>query len=163
MQERYRACERWVRRVKGQHQNTRRRPAKVVSIEKVKLRHRLRQIAVNHIRWGLRMGNQQLRQEGWSVNHKRVQRIWGGGGAATPAPKKRKRARLADGLVRRHRAEKPHQMWTMNIQFDATDHRRRLKILKVIDEHSRLCLAIRVGRDCNAKDEVDMLVELTSV
>jgi len=51
----------------------------------------------------------------------------------------------------------------MDFQFDATADGRRLKFLNVIDEHSRLCLAIRVGRRCKAKDVVAVLEELTSV
>ena len=51
----------------------------------------------------------------------------------------------------------------MDFQFDATADGRRLKFLNVIDEHSRLCLAIRVGRRCKAKDVVAVLEELTSL
>ena len=55
-----------------------------------------------------------------------------------------------------------HQMWAMDFQFDATTDGRRLKLLNVIDEHSRLCLAIRVGRRCKAKDLLALLKKLTS-
>ena len=51
----------------------------------------------------------------------------------------------------------------MDFQFDATADGRRLKFLNVIDEHSRLCLAIHVGRRCKAKEVVAVLEELTSV
>ena len=51
----------------------------------------------------------------------------------------------------------------MDFQFDATADGRRLKFLNVIDEHSRLCLAIRIGRRCKAKEVVAVLEELTSV
>jgi len=51
----------------------------------------------------------------------------------------------------------------MDFQFDATADGRRLKFLNVIDEHSRLCLAIRVGRHCKPKDVVAVLEELTSL
>ncbi|QEY31798.1 transposase [Synechococcus sp. RSCCF101] len=51
----------------------------------------------------------------------------------------------------------------MDFQFDATADGRRLKFLNVIDEHSRLCLAIRVGRRCKARDVVAVLEELTSL
>jgi transposase InsO family protein len=51
----------------------------------------------------------------------------------------------------------------MNFQFDATADGRRFKFLNVIDEHSRLCLAIRMGRRCKAKVVVAVLEELTSV
>ena len=127
MQERYRASERKVCRVVGQNRSTQRHPAKVVSIEEGKLRHRLREIAAEHIRWGRRMAYRLLRREGWSVNHKRVQRLWREEGLQRPVSRKRKRARPADGSVRRHRAEHPHQVWAMDFQFDATADGRRLK------------------------------------
>ena len=147
----------------GQHRSTQRQGGNVVSIEEAKLRQRLREIAADHIRWGRRMAYRLLRREGWTVNHKRVQRLWREEGLQRPTPRKRKRARPADGSVRRHRAQHPHQVWAMDFQFDATADGRRLKFLNVIDEHSRLCLAIRVGRRCKAKDVVAVLEELTSL
>ena len=54
-------------------------------------------------------------------------------------------------------------MWIMDFQFDTAADCRRLKFLNVIDEHSRPCLAIRVGRRCKAKDVVAVLEEPTSV
>jgi len=147
----------------GQHRSTQRHSGKVVDLEEAKLRHRLREIAAEHIRWGRRMAYRLLRREGWSVNHKRVQRLWREEGLQRPTPRKRKRARPADGSVRRHRSEYPHQVWAMDFQFDATADGRRLKFLNVIDEYSRFCLAIRVGRRCKAKDVVAVLEELTSL
>ena len=97
------------------------------------------------------------------MNHKRMQRLWREEGLQRPISRKGKRARAADGSVRRHRAEQPHQVWAMAFQFDATADGRRLKFLNVIDKHSRLCLAIRVGRRCKATDVVAVLEELTSV
>ena len=159
----FRVSERFACRVAGQHRSTQRHGVKVVDIEEAKLRQRLREIAAEHIRWGRRMAYRLLRREGWTVNHKRVQRLWREEGLQRPTPRKRKRARPADGSVRRHRAEHPHQVWAMDFQFDATADGRRLKFLNVIDEHSRLCLAIRVGRRCKAKDVVAVLEELTSL
>ena len=147
----------------GQHHSTQRYGGKVVDLEEAKLRSRLREIAAEHIRWGRRMAYRLLRREGWTVNHKRVQRLWRDEGLQRPISRKRKRARPADGSVRHHRAEHPHQVWAMDYQFDATADGRRLKFLNVIDEHSRLCMAIRVGRRCKAKDVVAVLEELTSV
>jgi hypothetical protein len=51
----------------------------------------------------------------------------------------------------------------MDFQFDATADGRRLKFLNMIDEHSRLCQAIRVGRRCKVKDVMVVLEELTSL
>ena len=45
----------------------------------------------------------------------------------------------------------------MDFQFDATADGRLLKFLKAIDEHRCMCLAIRVGRRCKAKDVVAVL------
>ncbi len=65
-------------------------------------------------------------------------------------------------LQERYRASEC-QVWAMNVQFDATADGPRVKILKVIDECSRLCLAIRVNRRCKAKDVVAVLEALTGL
>lgn len=160
---RFQASGRFACRVVGQHRSTQRHDGKVVGIEEVKLRRRLREIAAEHIHWGRRMAYRMLRREGWAVNHKRVHPLWREEGLQRPTPRKQKRARPADGSVRRHQAEHPHQMWAMDFQFDATADGRRLKFLNVIDEHSRFCLTIRVGRRCKARDVVAVLEELTSL
>jgi len=85
------------------------------------------------------------------VNHKCLRRLWREEGLQRPTPLKRKRAQPADGSVRRHRAEHPLYVWAMDFQFDATADGRRLLFLKVIDEHSRLFLAIWVGRRCRLR------------
>ncbi|NDC38585.1 MAG: IS3 family transposase, partial [Proteobacteria bacterium] len=113
LQERYRASERFICRVVGQHRSTQRQPTKLVSIEEAKLRHRLQEIASEHIRWGRRMAYRLLRREGWTMNHNRAQRLWREESLKRPTPRKRKRARPADGSVRRQRAEHPHQVWAM--------------------------------------------------
>jgi putative transposase len=56
-----------------------------------------------------------------------------------------------------------HCAWTNEGGHVTTADGRRLKFLNVIDTHSRLCLAIRVGRRCKAKDVVAVLEELTSL
>jgi putative transposase len=56
LQERYRALERRVCRVVGQLPSTQRHPVKVIDLEEPKLRHRLREISADHIRWGRRLG-----------------------------------------------------------------------------------------------------------
>jgi hypothetical protein len=65
--------------------------------------------------------------------------------------------------VRRHQAESPHEVRGRDFKFDATADGRRLKFVNVINKHSRLCVAIRVGRRCRAKDVVAVLEELTSL
>jgi putative transposase len=65
--------------------------------------------------------------------------------------------------VRRHRAELPHQLSAIDFQFDGTADGRRLKFLNVTNKDNHLCLTIRVGRRCKAKDVVAVLEELTSL
>jgi putative transposase len=97
------------------------------------------------------------------VSDKRVQRVWLEEGLERPTYRERKRARPADGSARRQRAEHPHQVRAMEFQFDAKADGRRLKFLNVIDEHSRLCLAIPLGKRCKAKDLVVVLDKLSSL
>jgi len=73
------------------------------------------------------------------------------------------RARPADGSVRQHQTEYPHQVWAMEFQFEDTADGWRFNFYNLIDEHIRLCLAIRVGRRCKAKDVVAVLEMLTIV
>jgi transposase InsO family protein len=132
----------------------------LADIQEHKLRQRIRELARRHVRWGRRLVYRRLRIEGWSVNHKRVQRIWREEGLQRPLPRKRKRSRPADGSRELLRAEYPHHVWAIDFQFDQTMDGRRLKFLNIVDEYSRLCLAIRVGRRCKAIDVIDAIEEL---
>ena len=85
-----------------------------------------------HIRWGRGMEYRLVRQEGWLVNHTRVHRFWREEGLQRPTPRRQKRAKPANGSVRRHQAENPHQVWAMDFHFDATADGRRLKFLNVM-------------------------------
>ena len=59
--------------------------------------------------------------------------------------------------MRRHQAEHPYQFLAMGLQFDATAYGRRPTFVKVIDQHSCFCLAIRLGKRCKAKEAVALL------
>jgi len=104
-----------------------------------------------------------LLRMGWTVNHKRVQRLWREEGLQRTSPRKRKRGRPAVGSVSRHRAQHPRLDWAMDFKFDTTAECCRLKCLNVVDEHSRLSLAILVSSCCKAKDVVEVLEHLTSL
>ena len=160
LQDRFRASQRRACRLVGQNCTTQRRPVPVADIEEHKLRQRIRELARRHIRWGRRLVYRRLRIEGWSVNHKRVQRIWREEGLQRPLPRKQKRSRPAEGSRGLLRAEYPHHVWAIDFQFDQTMDGRRLKLLNIVDEYSRTCLAIRVGRRCKAIDVIDSIEEL---
>ena len=160
LQDRFRVSQRRACRLAGQNRNTQRRPMPVAAIEEQKLRRRIRELARRHVRWGRRLVYRRLRLEGWSVNHKRVQRIWREEGLQRPFPRRRKRCRPAGGSRELLRANYPHHVWGIDFQFDQTMDGRTLKLLNVLDEYSRVCLAIRVGRRCQAIDVIDTIEEL---
>ena len=132
----------------------------MTAIEEQKLRRRIRELAQRHVRWGRRLVYRRLRLEGWTVNHKRVQRIWREEGLQRPLPRRRKRSRSSGGKRELLRAEYPHHVWAIDFQFDQTMDGRTLKFLNVIDECSRFALAIRVGRRCRAVEVIDTIEEL---
>ena len=129
----FRVSEGFACRVVGQNISTQRHGGKVVDLEEVKLRRRLREIAGEHIRWGRRMAHRVLQREGLRVIHKRVHRLWREEGLQRRTSRTQVRARPADASVCRHQAEQPHQVSAMHFQFDATADGRRLKFLNLID------------------------------
>ena len=104
-----------------------------------------------HPRWGYRRAWATLREEGWGVNRKRVQRLWREEGLRVPL-KRRKRQRLGDSAqpAARLRAERPNHVWALDFQFDQTADGRVLKLLNIVDEHTREALAMVAARRINA-------------
>ena len=143
-----------------QNRNTKRRHVPLADIEEQKLKRWIRELAVRHLRSGQRIVYRRLQLDGWSVNHKRVQRIWREDGLQRPLLRKRKPARSTDGSRGLLRAECPHHVWAIDFQIDQTMDGRTLKFLNVIDEYSRVCLAIRVGRRGTALGIFDTNEEL---
>lgn len=119
------------------------------------------ELATRYGRYGYRRVTALLRADGWRVNHKRVERIWRQEGLKVPA-KQRKRGRLwlNDGSCVRLRPEHRNHVWTYDFVHERTRDGRALRLLTVLDEHSRECLAIRVGRRLNAKDVLATLSTL---
>jgi putative transposase len=102
-----------------------------------------------------------LRQEGWRVNHKRVERIWRREGLKVPQKQpKRKRLWLNDGSCIRLRPEHEDHVWSYDFVADRTAEGRRYRILNIIDEYTRECLGILVKRRITSQDVIDKLFEL---
>jgi putative transposase len=154
--------ERRACRVAGQHRSTQRHRDPDVGRDDG-LRRRLREIARAYPRWGYRRAWALLRGEGFEVNRKRVQRLWREEGLRVPA-RRRKRMRLGASTISaaRLRAERPNQVWALDFQFDATVDGRILKLLHVVDEHTREALAIQVARRIDADGTVAVLERLTA-
>jgi len=105
--------------------------------------------------------NQRLRNDGWLVNAKRVERIWRREGLKVPQ-KQPKRGRLwfnAGSCVRLRPQYRGH-VWSYDLVADRTHDGKAFRMLTVIDEHSRECLAIHVQRKLRSDDVLAVLTEL---
>jgi transposase InsO family protein len=95
------------------------------------------------------------------VNVKRVERIWRREGLKVPQKQpKRGRLWLYDGSCIRLRPEYPNHVWSYDFVEDRTHNGRKFRMLNVIDEFTRECIAIRVSRKLTALDVVDVLSDL---
>ena len=110
------------------------------------------------------MITRMLRREGWAVNFKRVYRIWKQEGFRVPQKKTKKR-RLGStaGGISRRRAVRVNHVWSIDFIFDRTSNGRSLKILSLIDEYTRECIALEVSRRFTGDDLVDLLVDVFSI
>lgn len=151
-----RACQ-----VTGQHRSTQRHRPRHGGGRDDALRERLRRLSAGHPRWGYRLAWGAVREEGWAVNRKKVQRLWREEGLRV-AQRKRKRLRLGDSTVaaKRLRAERPDHVWALDFQFDTTTDGRALKLLHVVDEYTREALAIRVARSIDSDHTVRVLDQI---
>ena len=102
-----------------------------------------------------------LRDAGWAVNRKRVERIWRREGLKVPQRQpKRGRLWLADGSCVRLRPERRNHVWAYDFVEDRTREGRKFRMLCVVDEFTREALAIRVARRLSSSDVIDVLAEL---
>ena len=117
--------------------------------------------ARQHGRYGYRRITALLRSEGWRCNHKRVERIWRREGLKVP-PRQPKRGRLwpDDGSCVRLRPERANHVWAYDFVEDRTRNGRRFRMLNVVDEFTRECLAIRVARKLGSAEVIDVLADL---
>ena len=154
--------ERRACRVVGQPRSTHRyepeRPAKDRA-----LISRLLQLARDHPRYGYRRAWAVLRGEGWAVNRKRVHRLWREAGLQVPQrTRKRRRVGTGENSTVRLAPERPNHVWCYDFVFDATDDGRALKVLTVLDEYTRECLALVVGRSLTSRHVVATLDRLVA-
>jgi putative transposase len=128
------------------------------------LRARLGELAKERPRYGYRRLHALLAQEGFWVNHKRVQLLCRDDGLQLRV-KKRKRARLGQSTNPHDRlsATRPNHVWVQDFQFDHTIDCRVLKHLNITDEFSKEALAIELERSMSGDDIVTILERLINV
>jgi len=119
-------------------------------------------LATMYGRYGYRRITALLNNEyGWKVNHKRVERIWRKEGLKVPKKQpKRGRLWLNDGSCIRLRPEYNDHVWSYDFMIDRTSDGRAFRILNIIDEYSRKCLAMLVARKIKNQDVIDILFNL---
>ena len=119
------------------------------------------ELARQYGRYGYRRIAALLRDAGWQVNDKRVERLWRREGLKVPAKQpKRGRLWLNDGSCIRLRAEREDHVWSYDFVHHQTYDGRAFRMLNVLDEFTRESLAIRVRRKLSSIDVIDVLTDL---
>ena len=122
---------------------------------------RIIELATQYGRYGYRRITVMLKQEGWWVNHKRIERIWRREGLKVPQKQpKRGRLWLNDGSCIRLRPEHKDHVWSYDFVIARTAEGRAYRILNIIDEYTRECLAVLVKRHITSQDVIDQLFQL---
>ena len=160
VQERLSVSERKACKVLGQHRSVQRHQAKP-SNDEASLTQAIIYLATKYGRYGYRRITALLRNDGWRVNHKRVERIWRREGLKIPQKQpKRGRLWLNDGSCIRKRPKYRNHVWAYDFVMDRTHNGKRFRMLTVIDEYTRECLAIKVARKLNSTNVLDTLLDL---
>ena len=155
-----RVSERRVCRLLGQPRSTQRRNKKTRDDED-ELREEIVRLACQYGRYGYRRITALLSEQGWKVNHKRVERIWKQEGLKVPRKQpKRRRLWLNDGSCLRLRPLYRNHVWSYDFVVDRTSDGRPIRMLTVIDEFSRKCLSIHIQRQIKAPEVLYKLSEL---
>jgi putative transposase len=156
----YGVSERRACRLLGQWRGTQRyRPVR--PIDEDELTVAIVALAGKYGRYGYRRITALLNQAGFHVGKDRVQRIWRREGLKVP-PKQRPRGRLwlNDGSCVRLRPEHTNHVWSYDFMAAMTHDGRALRLLTLIDEYSRECLAIRVARRLGRYEVIETVAEV---
>jgi putative transposase len=143
-----------------QARSTQRKPARV-NTEEQRLTARIVELATKYGRYGYRRITALLKQEGWQINHKRVERIWRREGLKVPKKQSRRgRLWLNDGSCIRLRPQHRDHVWSYDFVMARTSNGRSFRILTLIDEYTRECLALLANRCITSQDVIDQLFSL---
>lgn len=152
--------ERRACRVLGQSRSTQRRQRHVPDDEPRLVRDMIR-LASQYGRYGYRRVTALLRREGWRVNHKRVERLWRQEGLKVPQKQpKRRRLWLNDGSCVRLRPRYKDHVWSYDFVHCRTQDGRGFRLLTLMDEYTRECLAIVVARKLTSENVLERLSDL---
>jgi len=146
--------------VLGQHRSTQRKPPRGRADEDA-LTRAIIALASQYGRYGYRRIHWLLEQDGWHVSLSRVKRIWRREGLKVPQKQpKRGRLWLNDGSCIRLRPTHKSHVWSYDFVQDRTHDGKAFRMLTVIEEYTRECLAIHVRRKLNSQDVLYVLSKL---
>jgi putative transposase len=144
----------------GQNRSTQRYELKVPEKDRL-LTEAIRKQANRrkHRRYGYRRITEILCMMGWIVNHKRVYRIWRQGGLRIPQKRNKKKHHNGNGInaCDQHPPEYINHIWSYDIMEDKLENGRKVRILNIIDEFTRECLASEVGLSIKQHDVIELL------
>ncbi|MEP1441771.1 MAG: IS3 family transposase [Hyphomicrobiales bacterium] len=160
VRDKFGVSERRTCHVLGQHRSTQRHIPKNRADEELLVADMI-ELARQYGHYGYRRIAALLRNAGWQVNDKRVERLWRREGLKVPY-KQPKRGRLwfNDGSCIRLRAEHNDHVWSYDFVHHRTDDGKVFRMLNILDEFTRECLAIRIKRNLNSTDVIDALTDL---
>jgi putative transposase len=159
-EEAYGLSERHACRLLGQGRGTQRYEG-VARSDEGALTKAVIALATKYGRYGYRRITALLRTAGWRVGKDRVQRIWRREGLKVPQKQKpRARLWLNDGSCVRLRPVQPNHVWSYDFVSAITHDGRALRILTLIDEYTRECLAIRVARRLASLEVIETLANV---
>lgn len=144
----------------GQSRSTQRRKPHIRTDEP-RLITEMTELAIQYGRYGYRRITAMLRIKGWKINHKRIERLWRKEGLKVPTKQpKRRRLWLNDGSCVRLRPAAKNHVWSYDFVHGRTNDGRAFRLLNILDEFTRECLAIKVARRLRSKDVLEALGEL---
>ena len=119
-------------------------------------RMRLKEMAASRVGWGYRRLHILLQREGWRVNHKRVWRLYAHEGLAMRRKPPRRRVSCLKREMRPIAAAR-NECWSMDFVADQLYDGRRIRILTLVDNHTRESLALHVGQRIRGLKVVEVL------
>ena len=144
----------------GQQRSTQCHRPRVYDEEEL-LTERIIELATTYGRYGYRLITGFLRNEGWKVNHKRVERIWRREGLKVPKKQpKRGRLWLNDGSCVRLRPQHRNHVWTYDFVTARTHDGKAFRMLNILDEYTKECLDITVERTITSHQVIERLAHL---
>jgi hypothetical protein len=152
--------ERWACRVVKQPRGTQRyRPTQ--RDDEDALTQAIVMLASQYGRYGYRRITALLQHAGWQVGKDRVERIWRREGLKVPKKQKpRGRLWLNDGSCVRLRPERANHVWSYDFVSGRTHDGRRVRMLNLIDEHTRESLLVRPERRWSAAKVIEALADV---